>query len=107
MADSIVDDFDARLTPDERALVERAKEFGRDVVAPNSAQWEYERRYPQDAIGAACALGLGSIELSADFGGLGLRFSAKGNWTKRSTNSRTPADWPPATPTHSTTSASP
>lgn len=77
MSDSIFDDFDARLTSDERALVECAKQFGRQVVAPNAAAWEFERRYPQDAIAAACAAGLGSIELAEDFGGLGLRFSAK------------------------------
>jgi alkylation response protein AidB-like acyl-CoA dehydrogenase len=77
VSDSIVDDFDARLTPDERALVERAHEFGRQVVAPSAARWEFERRYPKDAIAAACAAGLGSIELAKDFGGSGLRFSAK------------------------------
>jgi alkylation response protein AidB-like acyl-CoA dehydrogenase len=77
VSDSIVDDFDARLTPDERDVVDRAKEFGRQVVAPSAAQWEFERRYPQDAIVAACDAGLGSIELARDSGGLGLRFPAK------------------------------
>lgn len=77
MSDSIVDDFDARLTPDERAVVDRAKEFGRLVVAPSAAQWEFERRYPKDAMVAACAAGLGGIELAQDSGGLGMRFSAK------------------------------
>jgi len=77
VSDSIVNDFDARLTSDERAVVERAKEFGRLVVAPSAAEWEFERRYPKDTIVAACAAGLGSIELAKDFGGLGLRFSAK------------------------------
>jgi alkylation response protein AidB-like acyl-CoA dehydrogenase len=77
VADSIVDDFDKRFTPEERAVVESAKTFGRELVGPNCARWESERRYPREAIVAACAAGLGAIELSAEFGGRGSRFSAK------------------------------
>lgn len=77
MIDAIVEEFDAYLTAAERALVERAKEFGRLVVAPQAGRWEEERRQPLEALRAACAAGLASIELSPACGGQGLRFSAK------------------------------
>ena len=75
--DPIVEQFDAALTQPERDLIERAGDFGRRVVAPNARQWEYDRRPPIDALRAACAAGLASIEVPAKFGGYGLSFSAK------------------------------
>ncbi len=75
--DRIVSEFDAYLTPAEREIVERARDFGRRVVAPHAGQWELERRVPIEALRAACAEGLGGIELPRAVGGLGLRFSAK------------------------------
>jgi alkylation response protein AidB-like acyl-CoA dehydrogenase len=75
--DRIVSDFDAYLTPAERDLVARAQEFGREVVEPNAARWERERRVPVEALRAACALGLAGVELPPERGGGGLRFSAK------------------------------
>ncbi len=52
------------LTPDEAALVERAKIFARDIVMPNAARWERERRMPLEALQAAAALGLTRIEIA-------------------------------------------
>ena len=72
----IVNDFDARLTPDERGLVARAKDFAARVVAPQARQWEYNRRHPTDALRLACREGLAAIELAPALGGHGLRFSA-------------------------------
>jgi alkylation response protein AidB-like acyl-CoA dehydrogenase len=76
-ASQIVKDFDSYLTPAERALVERGKDFGRRVVAPNAAEWDRQRCVPLEALRAACAEGLASVELPPSFGGPGLRFSAK------------------------------
>jgi alkylation response protein AidB-like acyl-CoA dehydrogenase len=76
-ADPIVREFDSYLSADERALVERAKEFGRLVVEPMAAGWERDRSVPVEALRAACAEGLAAVELPRAIGGLGLRFSAK------------------------------
>ncbi|MGD9720907.1 MAG: acyl-CoA dehydrogenase family protein [Pirellulales bacterium] len=75
--DPIVREFDAYLTPEERALVERAQDFGRRVVEPQAAGWERERRVPVEALREACAAGLAAVEVSPALGGAGLRFSAK------------------------------
>jgi alkylation response protein AidB-like acyl-CoA dehydrogenase len=75
--DSIVRDFDAELSPAERELLARACDFSRRVVAPAARQWDEERRHPTEALQAACEAGLAGIELAPEFGGAGLRFSAK------------------------------
>ena len=56
--------LDEILTPQERAVVARAKAFAEEHVAPNAARWEWERRYPLETIKAACAIGLNTIELA-------------------------------------------
>src|SRR5260221_2865216 len=69
--------LDEVLTPDERAVVARAKAFAEEHVAPNAARWEWERRYPLETIKAACVAGLHTIELAKKHGGQGLSFSCK------------------------------
>ncbi|MCA0301020.1 MAG: acyl-CoA dehydrogenase family protein [Proteobacteria bacterium] len=69
--------LDDILTPEERALVARAKAFAEEHVAPHAARWEWERRYPLETIQAGCRAGLNTIELAKDKGGQGLSFSAK------------------------------
>ena len=76
-AHAIVREFDEYLTPSERALVERARAFGRRVVAPHAAEWERQRRVPVEALRAACLEGLAAVEVPPALGGAGLRFSAK------------------------------
>jgi alkylation response protein AidB-like acyl-CoA dehydrogenase len=68
-------DFDHTST--EKALIETARAFARDQVAPRAATWERERRFPKDAIKEAAKLGLTGIEAPKDMGGRGARFSAK------------------------------
>lgn len=75
--DAITSDFDEGLSPAERDLIKRARDFGRRVVAPQCAAWERERRVPVDALRAAAAAGLCGVEVPASCGGLGMRFSAK------------------------------
>ncbi|MEX0678588.1 MAG: acyl-CoA dehydrogenase family protein [Pirellulales bacterium] len=75
--DSITSDFDADLSPAERELLARACAFSRRVVAPGARQWDHERRHPTEALRAACDEGLAGIELEPEWGGDGLRFSAK------------------------------
>jgi alkylation response protein AidB-like acyl-CoA dehydrogenase len=75
VSDQIVNDFDSQLTPAERDLIERAKDFGQRVVAPNARQWEYDRRHPTESLRLACDQGLAGIQLSPAFRGHGYRFS--------------------------------
>jgi alkylation response protein AidB-like acyl-CoA dehydrogenase len=70
-------EFDAALPPAARSLVERAIAFAGSVVAPQSRQWEDQRRFPREAIQAACAQGLAAVEVPVAHGGLGLPFGAK------------------------------
>src|SRR5260370_6874563 len=64
--------LDEVLTPEERAVVARAKAFAEEQVAPNAARWEWERRYPLETIKAACAPGLNTIHLPKKHGRPGL-----------------------------------
>jgi alkylation response protein AidB-like acyl-CoA dehydrogenase len=70
-------EFDAALPAAARDLVERAIAFAAKVVAPAARGWEDDRRFPREAIRAACARGLASVEVPAARGGLGLPFGAK------------------------------
>jgi alkylation response protein AidB-like acyl-CoA dehydrogenase len=65
------------LRPDERALLESARRFGREVVAPAAAEWERARQVPRAAIEAAAGLGLTAIEVPKAQGGQGAGFIAK------------------------------
>ncbi len=76
VSDSIVDDFDAQLTPAQREAIALARNFGRDVVECSAAAWDRERRHPRGALRQACEIGLARIQLPRERGGLGLRFSA-------------------------------
>jgi alkylation response protein AidB-like acyl-CoA dehydrogenase len=69
--------LDEILTPEERAVVARARAFAGEHVAPNAALWEWGRHYPLETIKAACAIGLNTIELAKAHGGQGLSFSCK------------------------------
>ena len=69
--------LDETLTPEELAVVAKAKAFAADRVAPYAARWEWERRYPLETIKVACAAGLNTIELAKKHGGQGLSFSCK------------------------------
>lgn len=71
------EEFDAALSPEERTFLERVKAFGETVVAPQAKEWEYARLPPVDILRRACREGFAGVELPKEFGGLGLRFSAK------------------------------
>ena len=64
-------------TPEEAALIDKAREFTRSMVMPNAARWERERRYAGEALKAAAELGFLRIQVPKAQGGLGMRFSAK------------------------------
>jgi hypothetical protein len=62
-SDEIVNEFDATLTPAEFALVERARRFAREVVAPSAALWQRGELSPLATLREACSAGLATIEL--------------------------------------------
>jgi alkylation response protein AidB-like acyl-CoA dehydrogenase len=66
-----------RLTPDEADLVERTTALAREVVAPNAARWERERRLGHEALPAAVDLGLLRLQVPTTFGGLDYSFLCK------------------------------
>ena len=62
---------------DETALLERAAEFARQVVAVQAPAWERERRIGREAVLEAARLGLTGLEVPEAWGGLGMSFSCK------------------------------
>ncbi len=71
------EEFDAALSAQERTLVERARTFARDRVAPNAAAWDRAGAIPRAAFRDGCAAGLGTVELPTARGGRGASFSTK------------------------------
>jgi len=65
------------LTADESLLIERTIALARDVVVPNAARWERERRIGHEALPAAVELGLLALQVPTSFGGLDHSFSCK------------------------------
>lgn len=71
-------EFDAALPEAARELIERARAFAADVVAPRAGSWERECRWPVDTLREACTgLRVSGIEVPAELDGLGLPFSAR------------------------------
>lgn len=67
----------ASLTAAERALLDRTRQFRRDVAAPQAASWERARLVPREIIREAARLGLTAIEVPEALGGQGAGFVAK------------------------------
>ncbi|MDB5798240.1 MAG: Acrylyl-CoA reductase [Paucimonas sp.] len=77
VAVTLTEEFDAGLRREERDFIGRVKTFAQEVVHPAAKEWEYTRRVPVEVLREACALGLGSVELPVEWGGMGLSFGAK------------------------------
>ena len=67
---------DLNFTDEERAVIETAEKFARDVIAPNAATWEHERSMPRDVLLSAADAGLCRLLVPRDLGGHGLRVTA-------------------------------
>jgi len=65
------------LTDAETALVAQAAALAREMITPNAARWERERRIGHEALAAAVALGLTRLQVPAAAGGLDASFSCK------------------------------
>jgi alkylation response protein AidB-like acyl-CoA dehydrogenase len=65
------------LTDAEHALLQRAATLSRDIVSPNAARWERERRIGHEGLSAAVEIGLTRLQVPLAFGGLAMSFSCK------------------------------
>ena len=65
------------LTEAELEMVARAKLLAREQIAPHAATWEREQRIGHEALAQAAALGLTSLQVPLEHGGLGLGFGCK------------------------------
>ncbi len=61
------------LSDDERAIVDTAREFAAEHVAPQALQWDRDKHFPVDVLRKGAAMGLGGIYVREDVGGSGLR----------------------------------
>lgn len=60
------------ITSEQQALVDVARQFAREQLAPNAAQWDAEARFPVDVIKQAGELGFLGLYTPQSAGGLGL-----------------------------------
>ncbi|OWT65472.1 acyl-CoA dehydrogenase family protein [Candidimonas nitroreducens] len=64
--------MDFRLSDEQQAFVQAAREFAAGELAPNAARWDAESIFPRDAFAQAGALGFCAIYAPESIGGLGL-----------------------------------
>jgi acyl-CoA dehydrogenase len=64
--------LDFSLTEEQKALVESARRFSRERIAPIASECDRDARFPKDVFVAAHELGLVNATVSPDYGGSGL-----------------------------------
>jgi alkylation response protein AidB-like acyl-CoA dehydrogenase len=64
--------MDFALSQDERAIAEAARAFAEAELAPHSARWDEDRRFPLDVLRLAAGLGFAGLYVREDVGGSGL-----------------------------------
>ncbi len=67
--------MELNLEPHEQKLVETARRFTREMVVPNAAAWEFERKVPIETIRAAAVAGLLGLLVPKEHGGQGLSYT--------------------------------
>ncbi|MBM3550363.1 MAG: acyl-CoA dehydrogenase [Alphaproteobacteria bacterium] len=60
------------LSAEQEAILEMARDFGRDRLAPFALDWDREHVFPVDALRDAAALGMAAINVREASGGAGL-----------------------------------
>ncbi|GAA4810010.1 acyl-CoA dehydrogenase family protein [Tomitella cavernea] len=61
------------LSEDERAIVDTARDFAAEHVAPHALDWDRDKHFPVDVLRKGAAMGMGGIYVGEDVGGSGLR----------------------------------
>ncbi len=64
--------LDMSLNKEERKIIDIARTFARDHVAPRAAAWEAKRQVPLDTLSAAAKAGLAGMLVPKAYGGHGL-----------------------------------
>ncbi|MBV6303586.1 acyl-CoA dehydrogenase family protein [Candidimonas humi] len=64
--------MDFRLSDEQQAFVQAAREFASGELAPNAARWDAESIFPREAFAQAGALGFCALYAPESIGGLGL-----------------------------------
>ena len=64
--------MDFRLSPEQTAFQETAREFAANEFASHAAAWDRDKVFPVAALRKAAALGFGGIYVAEDVGGSGL-----------------------------------
>jgi alkylation response protein AidB-like acyl-CoA dehydrogenase len=65
--------MDFRLSEDQLAFQETARQFARDELLPHAAEWDEKAEFPVDALRKAAALGFAGIYVREDVGGSALK----------------------------------
>src|SRR5579864_3367233 len=60
-----------RLTDEQRMLRETAREFAQKELAPHSAEWDREARFPRETLAELGRLGFMGMLVPAEYGGAG------------------------------------
>src|SRR5882757_5660607 len=60
------------LSEEQLALLDLARDFAREHLAPHAVEWDEKKHFPVDALRQAAALGMGGIYIAEDVGGSGL-----------------------------------
>ena len=63
-------------TDEQQMIRDTARDFAREVLAPNAAQWDREHRYPADAIAEMGKLGFLGMTVPEQWGGAGADYVA-------------------------------
>ncbi len=64
--------MDFELSEDQRAIEDAARTFSNAEMAPHSARWDEDGRFPVDVLRKAAALGFAGVYVREDVGGSGL-----------------------------------
>lgn len=64
--------MDFQLTDDQRAVLDVARNFAIQEIAPHAAKWDQEHIFPLEALQKAAALGMAGICINEDVGGANL-----------------------------------
>ncbi|MCA3666808.1 MAG: acyl-CoA dehydrogenase family protein, partial [Methylobacterium sp.] len=60
------------LSDDDRAVIEMARTFADEKLAPHALEWDEKKHFPIDVLRETAALGMGACYVSEDWGGSGL-----------------------------------
>ncbi len=64
--------MDFRLSEEQQAFAQAAREFAQGELAPNAARWDEEHIFPREAFAKAGELGFCAMYAPESIGGLGL-----------------------------------